>query len=154
MPSVTKNYVQAHVWALMTLVMVPCCYGSLHENISPYLSDTVWKEAAATTAGMADTGARVSSTAHGRLLLDSATSQLAQNASDLYSGVFREAFIQFPHTDLGDYTLQPMSGSCSTGAELPAEVTDCAAKHRICCFNVSTDQVGNMRASYANSTGH
>ena len=68
-------------------------------------------------------------------------SQLDQDVVYSYYGVFRQTFNHFANTNLSNYTLLPINGTCSSGAALPMPVTDCVANNRMCCYNATRVQV-------------
>lgn len=90
---------------------------------------------------MAEAMRRIGQLDRGRHLLSSVGSPLEHDISFFYYGVFREVFTHFSDTNMSDFTLRPVNGTCSTGSDLPASVTDCATQNQLCCFNASISQV-------------
>lgn len=134
----------AQVLALASLLVMSCCQASLYTAQGSYLRDIAGQQVLASTAGTTEFQAGTGTTNLRRRLLDTIPSQLAQNVTYSYShgdGYFYETFVHFASSDLKNYTLLPVNGSCSTNATLPANVMQCAAEHQKCCHDGSTDQV-------------
>lgn len=121
-----------------------------------YSQGIVHREAAFELAGTLQAIHGTDQSGYGRHLLNSGGSQTDQNTGRSYAtpssqldqdvifsyyGVFRQTFNHFANTNLSNYTLLPINGTCSSGAALPMPVTDCVANNRICCYNATRVQV-------------
>ena len=120
-----------------------------------YRQEIVHREAAfETVAGTLQAIHGTDQSGYRRHLMDSGGSQTDQNTSRYatpsqldqdvvysYYGVFRQTFNHFANTNLSNYTLLPINGTCSSGAALPMPVTDCVANNRMCCYNATRVQV-------------
>ena len=117
-----------------------CFHASLYDARAPGCGSTKIVQSTANPAvDMAE--AKHGRLDRGRQLLSSVESPLEQDISFFYYGVFREVFTHFSDTNMSDFTLRPVNGTCSTGSDLPASVTDCATQNQLCCFNASISQV-------------
>lgn len=130
--------------ALVLHYLVWCCHTLECSAANPIFCNSALREERTPdgqAAGIVEAEYKTRSSFHRRHLLDTVDPQLNQDVNYSYYGIFHESFNHFADSNLVDYTLLPLNGSCSSGAILPAAVTDCAAQHNCCCFNASNFQV-------------